>query len=202
MIAIAPLLVGAGINLGSKLLGGMFGKKKKASRDPMEAAAADEMARSGRYEAQANESRTRYLSQLDSYDPGAYAREQAGAITDEFGEDYANAEAGRRTGLARRGFYGGSVGRGMLNKQLSTRLARDLSGLAMQTAQMKQGQIDRYGNVYEGDRQAGMYSHGQYLDLLAGNRDAQIDKRNATWGGVTGVLGAGLNAAATYYGKK
>jgi len=205
-ISIASNFVPGGglIRAGMSLFNGGGGSATAGSggSGSMSGAAADERARAGRYDQQANDSRSQYVSELDEFDPRSYLRESAAAGFDEIGEGYGDLQAQHATSLNRRGLFNSDLGGGRNRRDLNARIARMIGGLSMQAGQMEQGRIDRYGGLYDGDANRADDSRGRYLDLVAGNRDADIQERNSRWGAITGLLSAGAQAAGSYYGAR
>lgn len=186
-------LISAGVSLVGGILGGRRSGAEKAADRAMRYATSDQERRTSGYDTDARRmgrtaegSRNTYLDALMGFDPGEYASTTAGALFDEFGETAERAEAGREVALNRRGFLGSGVGTGQMNRELATRLARELAGLSMQTAGLEQGRISGLGSVagldqgrYQYDRAVAEDSRNTYLDMLAGNRDRAVDRGNA-----------------------
>jgi len=207
-MAIGGLIAG-GIGLVSGLFGGGESKEERRARRRMDRAADDERGRSRGADARAvhsrgdtDESRTQYLNRLGGFDPDEYLERKTGAILDRAGETYGEMEAGREVSNNRRGFLGSPRGSGRMTRDLNSRVARELSDAAFSTAQLEQGNIDRYGDTRRMDQQREQFDRGaaedtrrNYLDLLAGNRDAATDRGNSR----RGAWGNALSGAASLY---
>lgn len=129
----------------------------------------------GRY--RASVSRGRYVNLLKGFDPREYASETATALAEDSAEAR-NREANRRARtMNRRGFFGANLGRAQSNRDFNDRLARSLARLSLDTAGMEMGRIDRFGDLYQSDVGVQERSRNRYLDLLAGNRDADLLRR-------------------------
>lgn len=171
-------------------LGFTENRDEKKARKAVTAATRDEQARTSQLDAQAVESRGRYQGALDAYDPQAYMREAAGATISDLDEQFGQAEGQRRVQAQRTGFINSGGGTGALNRDFSTRLARALSSLSLQTAGLQQNKLGMQGDIYGGDVNRAEGARGNYLDLAAGERDAAIASRNARLQGTVGIAKA------------
>lgn len=167
-----------------------------AAQKRMKQAGFEQARRRGRVAEQVDESRGAYRERLDSFDPQSYMKEAAGAVGSELYEQLGQVDAARRRGHNARGLMPGSpMGMGNQSRDFNTRLARATAGLAMQAGQMEQGKIDRYGDLHSEDRGYEEQGHQTYLDLLAGDRDYEGQRRRDRLGTTMGVARVGMQAA-------
>ena len=202
-------VISAGLNLAGGLLGSRDTAGEKRARKKLNQAASEQRHRvtegdsmAGETRADYRRSRMDYLNRLGGFDPKQYLQDAVAGIGADFQEQFQTAEAGREQGMNRRGFLGSPIGSGRMSRDLNSRLARALSNAAFQTAGLEQGKIDRYGDVgrqdaamYQFDRGVAENRQGMYLDLLAGNRDAEINRGNskrAAWSNAFSGAGAAL----------
>lgn len=174
------------------------GRGEKEAADAMRRETGAERTRSQTYDAQAGQSRGRYMDMLDSYDPQQYARQTADAVGEQAMERFNTQDTDRRATLNRRGIFGANIGRGRMEKRFSQNLATQIGTLSMEAGRMQQNKIGQYGDVYDDDRAYADESHGRYLDLLAGGRDYETASRNDRTGAIMGGIGAGARLGAGY----
>ena len=200
-------LISAGIGLASGLFGSRESREEKESRRRLNQAAGEERTRSNEADHRADysrgmydSSRAGYLERLRGFDPSDYLDEKVSAIGERFQENFQAAEASRDKANNRRGFMGSPVGTGAMTRDLNSRLSRELSDAAFQTAGLEMAHNDRYGDVTRMDLGREQFDRGMaedtrrnYLDLLAGNRDAATDRgnsRRSSWGNAISGAGA------------
>lgn len=171
-------------------LGFTENKNEKRARENLDAATRAEQARTGQLDQQAAESRNRYTSLLEGFNPQDYMKQAAGSVAADLGEAYNQGEGQRRLAAQRSGFINSGGGTGALQRDFSGRLARALAGLSLQTAGMEQNRISSFGDVYGTDRGYAEGSRMNSLDMLAGARDAAIQSRNSRLSGTVGLANA------------
>lgn len=153
----------------------------------MKGAGEEQRVRTGRLDTQVGQSRGQYLDRLSGFDPQEYMKEAAGAMMSEASEGYQRATNARGRSLNSRGLFRSTIGKGRQDQDFAERLARAMSGLSMQTAQMEQGRIDRFGDLHSEDRGYAENSRETYLDLLGGDRDYEMGRRRDRLGTTLGV---------------
>lgn len=169
---------------------------EKRARQQAEAAQAAEQNRAGALDQQAATSRSRYQGALDAYDPQAFMKQAAESQISDLGEQYGQAEGQRRIAANRSGFINSGGGIGAQTRDFNTRLARALSGLSLQTAQLQQNKVGMQGDLYSGDVNQATGARDNYLDITSANRDAATASRNSRLNGTLGIVKAGASAAA------
>lgn len=177
-------------------------QEQQQANQQMQGATNDAGARANTREQAADTSRQNYEQQLEGFDPQTYAHETAGALAGDFGELYQGMETQRRLATQRSGFLGAPTGIGSQTRDLNTRIARSLAGVSMDTARMKQGSIDRYGDLQREDASRAEGARDREVDLIAGNRDYATGAQNDRTQRRNGVLNALATGAGAYYGSR
>lgn len=205
------------VTAGTSMLGGILGSRdtsgERRARRRMNEAAVDQKGRTyarDRTAAASEETyggtRNEYLEGLRGFDPRDYAGDVAGSLQTGFMDAFEDAEGMRNTGLNRRGFLGSNVGAGRMGEHFASQLAQQLAGLSMQAAGLERSRLSGFGdaagmdlNKYQFDRSVAEGSRNTYLDLLAGNRDAETARGNSKRSAWSNAA-SGFMQMAPYFG--
>lgn len=194
-----PLVIG-GLMAGGALVGGLLGSRRSGREKEMQrrlvAAANEEEKRAGRLESAAEATRSRWAGTLDAFDPREYMAGEAEAVGDDILEQIRVGDAARRQQLNRRGFYGSTLGTGLLNREVAKRVGRESARLSSRAADLELAKAGQYGQLYGMDYGRYADSSGRFLDLITGTRDYEIARRNDLMHSIYGGAGLGLRAAA------
>jgi len=155
--------------------------KKVAARPSAESQLYDEIAgereRGGRFDAERGESRSRYLDILGGVE-GELNRYIQSAVSAGMPELNRNLQ-GARENANSRGVGLGELGTSYEGDVYSAFQKNIANSAGAQAMNLYGARTAGYGNLYESDTNVAEGSRNRYLDVLAGQRDADIAKANA-----------------------
>jgi len=204
--AIAPLLLAGGM-AGASLVGGLIGnrrsKEEKAAQANLNDFANYNAGQARLYGSYAGTDRASYLDSINSFDPASYLKGETSAVSADIQDALNQGQGQRNRSNAARGFYGGALGTGNLNRQIASYTGREAARLSTTAGTMQMQKMGMYGNLYGMDSANASGAQNTALDLYAGNRDYEAQRRaanNATWQNALGMGGSMYGMAKGYGG--
>ena len=169
----------------------MFGRRRDNSQARLGREATREDLMYGGYERRSDESRNRYLDALgggqDALNESVRAAMSAAMPALE------GSLQGSRESAIRRGITTGDLGTSYEGDIYSAFQRNIANSVGQQALGLYGTQLGGYGNVYDTDTELAQSSRNRYLDILAGNRDADVARQNAKNASKgRGLLGLGI----------
>lgn len=168
---------------------------QKRAEAQMRSAAGEQRGRRRELDENAGATRSRYLELLEGFDPSSYMETAARGVGEELHEGMVDTMSDNSQALNARGFFGSRLNTAQISKDFSNRLSRALAQLSMSAGHMEQNRIGMMGDQGRQDANRADYTRETELDLYAGERDSEQQKRNSRLSGTLDLVKSGVSYA-------